>query len=53
LRRKGVYLFFFDKTEGSIPILYIKKTTPFSILGLDFSFQKHPQFSTQITHVTN
>ena len=34
-------------------ILDIKKTTPFSTFGLDFSFQKYPQFSISIKHVTN
>jgi len=32
----------------SSSILYIKKTTSFSTFGLNFSFQKHPQFSMQI-----
>jgi len=63
-----IFLNFFQKFKNTVSLdyfyfiynffekyiyIYIKKTTPFSFFGLAISFQKCPQFSIQITHVTN
>jgi len=49
-----IFLKKFQKFQNSkFRNFFIKKTTLFQPFGLAVAFQKRPQFSIQITHVTN